>query len=73
MGRLRQLAPPEPVRRYQKGHAGELLHLDIKKLGRIDGVGHRIHGDRRRRKRGIGWDFVHVAIDDASRLSYVSC
>ena len=71
LGRLRQLAPPEPVRRYQKEHPGELLHLDIKKLGRIDGVGHRIHGDRRRRKRGIGWDYVHVAIDDASRLSYV--
>jgi transposase InsO family protein len=71
LGRLRQLAPPEPVRRYQKQFAGELLHLDIKKLGRIDGVGHRIHGDRRRRRRGIGWDFVHVAIDDASRLSYV--
>jgi transposase InsO family protein len=71
LGRLRQLAPPEPVRRYQKQLPGELLHLDIKKLGRIDGVGHRIHGDRRIRRRGIGWDFVHVAIDDASRLTYV--
>ena len=71
MGRLHQLAPPEPVRRYQKQMAGELLHLDIKKLGKIDGIGHRIHGDRRRRRRGIGWEFVHVAIDDASRLSYV--
>ena len=71
MGRLRQLAPPEPVRRYQKELAGELLHLDIKKLGKIDGVGHRIHGDRLRRRRGIGWDFVQFAIDDASRLSYV--
>jgi transposase InsO family protein len=71
LGRLRQLAAPEPVRRYQKQHAGELLHLDIKKLGKIDGVGHRITGDRRSRKRGIGWEYTHVAIDDASRLSYV--
>jgi transposase InsO family protein len=70
LGRLPQLAPPEPIRRYQKQFAGELLHLDVKKLGRIDGVGHRVHGDRRRRKRGSGWDFTHVAIDDASRLSY---
>lgn len=71
LGRLRQLAPPEPIRRYQKEVAGELVHLDIKKLGKIDGVGHRIHGDRRTRKRGIGWEYTHVAIDDASRLSYV--
>jgi transposase InsO family protein len=71
LGRLPQLAPPEPVRRYQKELAGELVHLDIKKLGKIDGVGHRIHGDRRISKRGIGWEYTHVAIDDASRLSYV--
>ena len=71
LGRLPQLAPPEPLRRYQKEHPGELLHLDIKKLGRIDGIGHRITGDRSIRKRGIGWDFTHVAIDDASRLGYV--
>jgi transposase InsO family protein len=71
VGRLRQLAAPEPVRRYQKQFPGELLHLDIKKLGKIDGVGHRITGDRRSRKRGIGWEYTHVAIDDASRLSYV--
>jgi transposase InsO family protein len=71
LGRLPQLAPPEPVRRYQKEVAGELVHLDIKKLGKIHAVGHRIHGDRRIRKRGTGWEFTHVAIDDASRLSYV--
>ena len=70
MGRLKQLAPPEPIRRYQKDHPGELLHLDIKKLGKICGVGHRITGDKRKRARGIGWEFVHVAIDDASRLAY---
>jgi transposase InsO family protein len=70
VGRLRQLAPPEPIRRYQKEHPGELLHLDTKKLGKIAGVGHRIHGDRRTRKRGIGWEYTFVAVDDASRLSY---
>jgi len=70
MGRLKQLAPPEPIRRYQKEHPGELLHLDIKKLGKIRGVGHRITGNRLQRARGIGWEFVHVAIDDASRIGY---
>jgi transposase InsO family protein len=70
LGRLPRLAPPEPIRRYQKELAGELLHLDIKKLGRIDGIGHRIHGDHSKRNRGIGWDYVYVAIDDASRWSY---
>jgi transposase InsO family protein len=70
MGRLAQLAPPEPLRRYEKSRAGELVHLDIKKLGRIQGVGHRITGQRQHRNRGIGWEFVHVAIDDASRLAY---
>jgi transposase InsO family protein len=71
LGRLRQLAPPEPIRRYQKEHPGELLHLDIKKLGKIRGIGHRITGDKTKRARGIGWEYVHVCIDDASRLSYV--
>ena len=71
LGRLGRLAPPEPARRYQKQHPGELVHLDIKKLGRIGQVGHRITGDRRSRCRGIGWEYVHVAIDDASRLAYV--
>jgi len=70
LGRMRQLASPEPARRYQKATAGELVHLDIKKLGRIGQVGHRITGDRRSRSRGIGWEFVHVAIDDASRVAY---
>jgi transposase InsO family protein len=71
LARLRQLEPPAPVRRYQWAHPGGLLHLDVKKLGRIGRVGHRITGDRRARTRGIGWEFVHVAIDDASRLAYV--
>ena len=56
--------------RYQREQPGELIHIDIKKLGRIDGIGHRITGDRRGQKRGIGWDFLHVCVDDASRLAY---
>ena len=71
LSRLRSLEPPEPVRRYEKQHPGELVHLDIKKLGRIRGVGHRITGKRQHENRGIGWDYVHVAIDDRSRLAYV--
>jgi len=71
LGRLRALAAPEPVRRYVHDHPGDLLHLDIKKLGRIDRIGHRITGDRRGRTQGAGWEFVHVAVDDASRVAYV--
>lgn len=69
LSRWRDLEPRPPVRRYEREHPGELLHLDVKKLGRIHGLGHRITGDRTSRNRGIGWDFVHVAIDDASRLA----
>jgi transposase InsO family protein len=71
VGRIRQLEPPQPVVRYEMRVPGQLLHLDVKKLGRIKGVGHRITGDRARRARGIGWEFAHVAIDDMSRLAYV--
>jgi transposase InsO family protein len=71
VGRLRDLQPPEPALRYEHSAAGELLHLDVKKLGRIRGIGHRITGDRRHRARGAGWEYVHVAIDDYSRLAYV--
>ena len=73
VGRLRSLQPPEPPRRYEHAAPGDLLHIDIKKLGRIvGGPGHRVHGDRRRRKkRGAGWEHVYVCVDDHSRLSYV--
>src|SRR5215207_3009515 len=73
LSRLRDLEPPEPVRRYERQHPGELIHIDIKKLGRFHQVGHRITGDRRgqsnarSRGEGAGWEFVHVCIDDASR------
>jgi transposase InsO family protein len=70
LSRAKALESKEPVRRYQREHPGELLHFDIKKLGRIRGVGHRITRDRIHRARGVGWEFVHVAIDDASRLAY---
>jgi transposase InsO family protein len=69
--RLKYLEEQPEIRRYEKRRAGEMIHLDIKKLGRIARIGHRIHGDRTTRVRGIGWEYVHVAIDDASRIAYV--
>ena len=71
LGRLPAATPPEPVRRYERERPGELLHVDIKSLGRIGQIGHRIHGDRRTRIRGIGWEHVHVCVDDRSRVAYV--
>jgi transposase InsO family protein len=74
--RLKDLDPAEPVRRYQRQHPGELIHLDIKRLGRFHQIGHRITGDRTRqssprgRGAGAGWEFVHVCIDDASRIAF---
>lgn len=71
VSRLRALEPMQPVVRYEWPNPGDMLHLDVKKLGRIKGLGHRVTGDRTTRKRGIGWDFVHVCVDDASRVAYV--
>jgi transposase InsO family protein len=69
---LKKLDPPVPVHRYEKTRPGELIHLDIKKLGRVKGVGHRITGVRTHSKKGKkGWEFVHVCIDDFTRLAYV--
>jgi transposase InsO family protein len=72
LGRLKVLDAPPPAIRYERARPGELIHIDTKKLGRIDGIGHRITGDRRGQssKRGAGWEALHVAIDDASRLAY---
>jgi transposase InsO family protein len=71
LSRLGALEPAEPVRRYQREQPGELIHLDINKLGRFEAVGHRITGDRRQgESRGAGWEFVHVCIDDASRIAF---
>ena len=74
LNKLSALEPAEPVRRYERENPGELIHLDIKKLGRIGSVGHRITGRYRgavNRHQGIGWEFVHVSIDDASRVAFV--
>lgn len=72
LGRLKALEPKPPVIRYQRERPGELLHLDIKSLGRFDKPGHRVTRQRKgHRNRGAGWDCVHVAIDDATRLAYV--
>ncbi|MBA2579385.1 MAG: IS481 family transposase [Thermoleophilaceae bacterium] len=72
LGKLSRLDPLEPANRYERRAAGELLHVDIKKLGGISVPGHRVTGNRRQRARGkAGWQFVHVCVDDATRLAYV--
>jgi transposase InsO family protein len=75
LGKLSRLEPPEPPNRYERKRPGELIHIDVKKLGRIGkrGAGHRATGNRGpgRRSRGAGWEFVHICIDDATRLAYV--
>jgi transposase InsO family protein len=70
LNRIALLEPTPPVQRYEWPHVGDLLHIDLKRLGRVTRVGHRIHGDRRRRGRKVGWEYLHVAIDDATRLTY---
>jgi transposase InsO family protein len=72
LNRIQALEPAEPVRRYEREQPGELIHIDIKKLGRFERVGHRITGDRKGQSnsRGVGWEFVHVCIDDASRVAF---
>jgi len=80
LSRIRDLEPPQPVVRYERQSPGELIHIDIKKLGRFDQIGHRITGDRTRQSNargkrggktwGAGWEFVHVCIDDASRIAF---
>jgi transposase InsO family protein len=82
LGRRSRLEPPEPPNRYERKRPGELIHVDVKKLGRIGarGAGHRVIGNRRsqfelgrgaERRRATGWEFVHVCVDDATRLAYV--
>ena len=72
LNRWRDLEPAEPVRRYERERPGEIIHIDIKKLGRFDKVGHRITKDRtgHSNSRGIGWEYVHVCVDDHSRLGF---
>jgi transposase InsO family protein len=82
LGKRSRLAPPEPPNRYERRRAGDLIHVDVKKLGRISarGAGHRVTGHRKsqfkqgsgaERKQVTGWEFVHVCVDDATRLAYV--
>jgi transposase InsO family protein len=71
LSKLAPLEPPEPANRYERPWPGELIHIDVKKLGRIGQPGHRVNGDRTTRSRGIGWEFVHVCVDDCTRLAYV--
>ena len=69
--RLSSLEPKPSVHRYERSTPGELVHIDTKKLARIRGVGHAIHGDQSQRVRGVGWEFAHVCVDSFTRLSYV--
>jgi transposase len=80
LGKRSRLSPPEPPNRYERRRPGELVHIDIKKLGRILAAGHRVTGSKRLQRshrvdgklRGLaGWEFVHVCVDDHSRLAYV--
>jgi transposase InsO family protein len=71
LGKLPPLHPPPPVVRYEREYPGELLHIDTKKLGRFHRLGHRVTGNHRHESPGAGWDFLHVCVDDASRLAYV--
>src|ERR1700723_2921428 len=72
LNRLSVLEPAEPIRRYERATPGEIVHIDIKKLGKFNRIGHRVTGERtgQSKSRGIGWEYVHLAIDDHSRLAY---
>jgi transposase InsO family protein len=72
LSRLSALEPAEPPRRYEREQPGEMIHIDIKKLGKFNHIGHRITGDRtgQSNSRGVGWEYLHVCIDDASRVAF---
>jgi transposase InsO family protein len=72
LSRIKDIDPAEPVIRYEYGEPGGMIHLDIKRLGRFERVGHRITGNRtgQSNSRGVGWEYVHVCIDDASRIAF---
>ncbi len=72
LNRLRSLDPPPPVVRYEHQRPGDLIHFDIKRLARIVKPGHRVHGDRTRKTRGAGYEYLHIAIDDHSRISFAA-
>jgi transposase InsO family protein len=70
LNRLRSLDPPPPVIRYEHKHPGDLIHFDIKRLARIRRPGHRVTGQRCGESRGVGWEYLHIAIDDHSRIAF---
>lgn len=72
LNKIKMLEPQKPVERYERAAAGDLLHIDIKKLARIHKPGHRITGNPQDETRGAGWEFLYVAIDDHSRMAYVA-
>ena len=72
LSRFSDLAPADPVQRYEREAPGELLHIDIKKLGKFSDVGHRITGDYTRRTKGLGWEYLFVAIDDHARVAFTA-
>ena len=72
LNRIRDLEPAPVIQRYEHAAPGDLLHLDIKKLGRIERPSHRVTGNRRDHVKRAGWEYVHVAIDDHSRIAYSS-
>jgi transposase InsO family protein len=71
LNKLARIDLPRVFQRYEFAEAGQLVHIDIKKLGNINRVGHRIHGDYRGRQRGAGWEHVYVCVDDATRLAFI--
>jgi len=72
MNRLRSLDPPPPVMRYEHKRPGSLIHFDIKRLARIVKAGHRVHGDRTWETRRVGYEYLHIAIDDHSRIGFAA-
>lgn len=70
LSRWRDLEPSEPVVRYEHAHPGDMVHIDTKKLGRIERMSHRITGNRRDTVDGAGWEFLFVAIDDHARIGF---
>lgn len=70
LSRLSSLEPKPVLRRYEWDSPGDMLHVDIKRLGKIDGIGHRKAGTRQAKRKRLGWEYLHVCVDDASRLAY---
>lgn len=72
LSKLSDLEPREPIQRYEHREAGDLLHIDTKKLGRIERPSHRVTGNRRDKVEGAGWEFLFVAVDDHARVAFTA-